>query len=153
MEKKYVVELTAKERRQLEAIVMKGKTLARKIQHARILLKADEGRGGPAWTDERIAQSFDVSVRTVERIRQRLAENGLEDALVRRQPKQPPRGRKLDGKAEAQLIALACSKPPQGRKRWTIRLLADKLVELEIVESLGRETVRQTLKKTNLSLG
>ncbi len=152
MIKKYVVELTVVERRQLQEMVTQGKTLARKIQHARILLKADEGRYGPAWPDERIAQSFDVGVRTVERIRQRLVENGLEDALVRRQRKQPPR-RKLDGKAEAQLIALACSKPPKGRQRWSIRLLAGQLVELEIVDSIGRECVRQTLKKTNLSLG
>ena len=152
MVKKYVVELTEKERSQLQEMVKKGKTLARKIQHARILLKADEGSCGPAWTDEEIAQSFDVGVRTVERIRQRFVENGLEDALLRRQSKQPPR-RKLDGNAEAKLIALACSRPPKGHQRWSIRLLADQLVELKIVDSIGRETVRQTLKKTNLNLG
>ena len=152
MRKRYVVELTTQERCQLEEIVTRGRSSARKIQHARILLKADEGSCGPAWTDEQIAQSFEVAVRTVERIRQRLVENGLEDALVRRQPQRPPR-RKLDGAAEAKLTALACSKPPEGRQRWSIRLLADQLVELKVVDRIGRETVRQTLKKTNLSLG
>jgi hypothetical protein len=152
MQKKYVVELTGEERRQLEELVNKGRSLARKIEHARILLKADQGAQGPGWTDERIAQAYDVSLLTVGRIRQRLVEYGLEDALVRRQHEQASR-RKLDGAAEAKLIALACGPPPQGRRRWTIRLLADKIVELEIVDSLGRETLRKTLKKTNLNLG
>jgi len=150
--KKYVVELSEEERHDLEGLAKKGKAAARKIQHARILLKADQGVQGPGWTDERIAEAYEVSVRTVERIRQRLVEHGLQDALVRRQSEQPSR-RKLDGAAEAQLIALACTPAPEGRRRWTIRLLADRMVELRIVESLGRETVRQTLKKTNSSPG
>ena len=152
MSKKYVVELSEEERKELEWQVKKGKAAARKIQHARILLKADQGAQGPGWTDEQIAQAYEVNVRTAERIRQRLVEHGLDDALVRRQSEQPSR-RKLDGAAEAKLIAMACTPAPEGRKRWTIRLLADRMVELQIVESLGRETTRQTLKKTNLSLG
>ena len=150
--KKYVVELTAAERQQLEELVSKGKALARKIQHAQILLKSDQGERGPGWTDERIGEACGVTVCTVERIRERLVEHGLEDALIRRQSQPAPR-RKLDGAAEARLIALACTPAPEGRRRWTIRLLADKLVELEIVGSLGRETVRQTLKKMSLSRG
>ena len=152
MPKKYVVELSADERRQLEELVSKGKSLARRIEHARILLKADQGPDGPGWSDERIAQAYDVSPLTVGRLRQRLVEHGLEDALVRRQHEQSLR-RKLDGAAEAKVIALACSQPPKGRRRWTIRLLADKVVELEIVDAVGRETLRKTLKKMSLSLG
>ena len=152
MPKKYLVELSAEERTYLEGIVGKGRVLARKRQQAQILLKADEGALGPAWPDERIAEAFGVNVRTVERVRQRLVERGLEDSLVRRLPEQAPRT-KLDGAGEARLIALACSAAPRGRRRWTIRLLADKLVELQVVDSIGRETVRTTLKKTNSSLG
>lgn len=152
MEKKYVVELSAAERSELEEIVSKGKAAARKIQHAQILLKADQGPWGPAWRDQQIAEALDLTVRTVERVRQRLVEHGLEDALVRRQSEQAPR-RKLDGAAEARLIAIACTAAPAGRRRWTIRLLADQMVQLEIVDSLGRETVRQTLKKTKSSPG
>lgn len=152
MEKKYIVELSAEERQQLEGLIRKGKAAARKIQHAQILLKADQGERGPAWTDLQIAEAFGLGVRTVERVRERLVENGLEDALVRRQGRYGAR-RKLDGAAEAQLVKLACSKPPRGHTRWSIRLLAGKLVELEVVESVGRETVRQGLKKTKLSPG
>jgi hypothetical protein len=152
MPKKYLVELSAEERAYLEEIVAKGRVLARKRQQAQVLLKADEGALGPGWPDERIAEAFGVNVRTVERVRQRLVERGLEDSLVRRLPEQAPRT-KLDGAGEARLIALACSAAPQGRRRWTIRLLADKLVELQVVDSIGRETVRTTLKKTNSSLG
>jgi hypothetical protein len=152
MPKKYRVELDAGERRHLEGIAHKGRALARKRVHAPILLKADEGPAGPAWSDERIAEALEVSVRTIERVRQRLVEHGLEDALVRRLPEQPPRT-KLDGAGEAKLIAVACSPAPEGRRRWTIRLLADKLVELNVVDSIGREAVRMALKKTSLSLG
>lgn len=152
MPKKYRVELNVEERRYLEGVAYKGRALARKRVHAQILLKADEGPSGPAWSDERIAEALDVSVRTIERVRERLVEHGLEDSLVRRLPEQPPRT-KLDGAGEAKLIALACGAAPQGRRRWTIRLLADKLVELNVVDAIGRETVRTTLKKTNLSLG
>ena len=153
MHKQYVVELSSEERAQLESLVRQGRALARKIQHAQILLKADSGPHGPSWTDQQIASAYEVGVRTVERIRQRLVEHGLEDALVRRQRQHPPRERKLDGAGEARLIALACSKPPAGRKRWTLRLLADHLVRLEVVDTIGPETVRRVLKKTNLSLG
>ncbi len=152
MEKRYVVELSAEERQQLSDLVRKGKALARRIQHAQILLKVDQSPHGPGWTDQQIAEAYGVTVLTVGRIRQRLAEQGLESALARR-PREPGARRKMDGAAEARLIALACSAPPEGRTRWTIRLLADKLVELEIMEEVGRETVRKTLKKTNLSLG
>jgi len=152
MEKRYVVELTTEERQQLSDLVRKGKALARRIQHAQILLKVDQSPHGPGWTDQQIAEAYGVTVLTVGRIRQRLVEQGLESALAR-QPRGPSAARKIDGAAEAKMIALACSAPPAGRARWTIRLLADKLVELEIVEAVGRETVRKTLKKTNLSLG
>lgn len=151
MQKKYIVELTAEERQQLRELVSKGKAMARKIQHAQILLKADQSRA-VGWTDERIAEAYGVSVLTVGRIRQRLVEHGFEDALVRRQHKRTPRC-KIDGEAEAKMVAIACSPPPKGRRRWTIRLLAEKMIELKIVDSVGRETVRKTLKKTNLSLG
>jgi transposase len=148
--KKYRVHLTNEEREHLEKLVRKGKTHARKLLYARILLKADEN--GPAsWTDERIADAFEVSVATVARERRRYREEGLEVALL---PKKPgrPRRRVLDGRAEAHLIALACSSPPEGRGRWPLRLLADRMVELGYVESLSYETVRRTLKKTNSSL-
>lgn len=153
MGKKYVVELSLEERNELEGLVKKGKAAARKIQHAQILLRADQGAHGPRWTDVSIAGSFDVNVRTVERIRQRLVEHGLGDALEHRAPQLKQPRHKLDGAAEAKLIAIACTPAPEGYRRWTIRLLADKMVELEIVDSLGRETVRQTLKKTRSSLG
>ena len=109
--------------------------------------------GGPAWTDDRIAEAVEVNVATVERVRRRFVEQGLEAALVRKKQDRPSRPRKLDGHGEARLIALACSEPPPGRCDWTLRLLADKLVELDIVESIATETVRQVLKKTNSSRG
>jgi len=152
MRKKYVVELTGEEREFLEGIVNKGKAAARKIKHANVFLKADSGKHGPAWTDARIAEAFDVNVRTVERMRKRLVEHGLDDALVRVKGPCGPR-RKLDGEGEAMLCAIACAKPPEGRVRWSVRLLADRLVELEVVESIGRETVRTTLKKMKLNPG
>ena len=154
MPKKYVVELSADERAQLTAIVSKGRVLAQKRLHAQILLKADQAPGGPAWTDKQIADSIDGSVRTVERVRQRLVEHGLDDALTRRtNPYGSQARRKLDGEGEARLTRIACSEPPPGRERWTIRLLAERLVELEVVDTIGRETVRQALKKTNSSPG
>jgi transposase len=116
--------------------------------HARILLKADEGPGGPAWSDDQIVEAFDVSRSTVERVRTRCVEEGPDAAL---RPRSSPtmRLRKLDGGQEAHLIAVACSPPPEGRKRWTLRLLADKLVELELVDAVSYETVRRTLKRTS----
>jgi transposase len=151
--KKYKVTLTADERQGLLDLIAAGKAAARKLTHARILLKADVADGGPGWTDDRIAQAMEVNVATVERARRRFVEQGLEAALVRKKQDRPSRVRKLDGHAEARLIALACSEPPPGRCDWTLRLLADQLVELDIVASIAAETVRQVLKKTSSSRG
>jgi transposase len=147
--KKYIVTLTADERRALSDLFSAGKASALKLAHARILLKADAAEGGPAWHDDRIAEALEVGVATVERVRQRFVEQGLEAALVRKKQVRPSRQRALDERAEAKLIALACSRPPDGRKAWTMRLLADKLVELEVVPSISDETVRRSLKKAN----
>ena len=147
--KKYIVTLTAEERRALSDLIAVGKAAAQKLTHARILLKADAAEGGPAWPDGRIAEAIEVSTATIERVRQRFVEQGLETALVRKKQARPSRQRALDGRAEARLIALACSPPPDGRKSWTMRLLADKLVELEVVPSASDETVRRSLKKAN----
>jgi transposase len=151
--KKYRVTLTAEERLQLHQLIAADKAAAKKLAHARILLKADAAPGGPAWTDERIAEAFEVNRTTVERLRQRFVEQGLAAALVRKQQDRPSRERKLDGAGEARLVALACSDPPAGRSAWTLQLLADKLVELQVVDSICDETVRQVLKKTNSSRG
>jgi transposase len=147
--KKYKVTLTAEERQDLHDLIATGKAAAKKLTHARILLKADAAPGGPAWTDDRIAEALDVSAATVERVRQRFVEHGLGAALVRKPQDRPSRPRRLDGRAEAHLVALACSKPPEGRTEWTMQLLADKLVELEVVGSISDETVRRTLQKTS----
>src|SRR3954471_16667568 len=144
--KRYRVTLTAAEREALGGMISRGKADARKLSHARVLLHADASEGGPNWTDTRIAEAVRVSVRTIERVRQRFVEDGLEAALL---PKLSPRvyARKLDGEQEAKLVALACSGPPAGKKRWTLRLLAERMVELEVVPELSHESVRQTLKK------
>jgi transposase len=134
-------------------LISGGKASALKLTRARILLKADASSAGPAWTDERIAEAIETSITTVERLRQRFVEQGLEAALSRKPQDRPSRQRKLDGRGEARLIALACSTPPHGRAAWTLRLLADKLVTLEIVDTIAEETVRQVLKKTNSSRG
>jgi len=149
--KKYKVTLTAEERQLLHDLVTTGKAAAKKLAHARMLLKADAAPGGPAWLDQDIADAVEVSVATVERVRQRFVEQGLDAALNRKPRERPGREPKLDGRAEARLIAVACSAPPQGRKEWTMRLLADKLVELEVVDSISDETVRRALKKTRSS--
>ena len=151
--KKYLVTLTAEERQQLQDLIAAGKAAARKLAHARILLKADQAEGGPAWPDGPIAEALEVSVATVERVRQRFVEQGLEAALGRKPQDRPGRPRKLDGAAEARLIALACSPPPAGRDAWTLKLLADQLVELEVVGAVSDETVRRALKKTRSSRG
>jgi len=150
MYKKYVVRLTDQERGRLQTLVRRGRTHARSLLYARILLKADAD-GPERWTDERIAEALEVSTATVARERRRFLEDGLEVALM---PKKPgrPRRRVLDGRAEAHLIALSCSDPPEGRERWSMRLLAQKMVELEHVEALSHESVRRTLKKTRSSL-
>jgi transposase len=149
MYKKYVVRLTEEERTQIERLLRRGKAHARKLLYGRILLKADAS-GPDHWTDERIADAFEVSTATVARERQRYYEDGLEVALM---PKKPgrPRRRVLDGRAEAHLIALSCSDPPEGRERWSMRLLADRMVELGHVDTVSYETVRRTLKKTSSS--
>lgn len=144
--KKYVVRLTEEERAGLDELIRKGKAAARKLTHARILLKADVSSGGPGWRDEAISAALEVSTGTVQRIRQLLVEEGLEAALNPR-PAAQPRPWKLDGVGEAHLIALACSEPPAGQARWTLRLLAEQMVELAYVDSLSYETVRQVLKK------
>ena len=147
MRKKYVVRLTSEERTDLEAMVSKGKVSAYRIKHANILLAADVE--GPAWPDQRIAQAFSCHRGTVENVRRCLVLEGLEAALQRKKQARPSRERKLDGDGEARLIALACGKPPEGRDRWTLKLLGDALVRLEMVDSISDQTVRRTLKKTN----
>jgi transposase len=146
--KRYIVTLTAEERQGLHDLIAAGKAAAKKLAHARILLKADAAEGGPAWPDYRIAEALEVSTATIERVRQRFVEQGLEAALVRKPQERPSRLPTLDGRAEARLIALACSTPPEGRASWTMQLLADKLVELEVVPTVSDETVRRALKKT-----
>jgi transposase len=148
MTKLYRVTLTPPERQDLQQMISQGKANARKLAHARILLQADESHRGPRRTDQEIAQALDTTTRTVERVRERFVEQGLEAALVPARSKRIYT-RKLDGKQEAKLIALACSKPPAGKKRWTLRLLAEQMVELEVIDELSHETVRQTLKKTS----
>jgi transposase len=145
MNKKYIVRLSDEERCQLAELTRQGKATAYKIRHANILLKADVD--GPAWTDGRIAESFSVSVNTVLGVRQRLVEQGLDAALNRKKQAHPSRSPLLDGAGEARLIALRCSAPPAGHARWTLRLLADQAVALEMVEAMSHETVRQVLKK------
>jgi transposase len=153
LQKAHHVTLTPDERGELERMVSAGKAAARKLTHARILLKADESGGGPGWTDERIAGALDVGLSTVWRVRRRFVEEGTEAAIV---PKPSTRvyARKLDGAREARLVKLACSKPPEGRKRWTLALLADRMVVLGHAEGgLSYETVRRVLKKTRPSPG
>ena len=149
--KRYKVTLEADERQHLHDLIAAGQAAARKLTHARILLKADASEGGLHWPDWRIADALEVHVATIERVRQRFAEQGFDAALERKHRDKPARPIKLDGRAEARLIALACSPPPAGRAVWTMQLLADKLVELEVVESISDETVRTTLKKTRSS--
>ncbi len=150
--KKHIVELTTEERANLLELVSKNKANRAKIVNAYILLKADAGEHGEKWTDEKIAEAFNVSVLKVYRTRQRLVEQGL-DCALNRKPASRYKSRKLQGEEEAFLIATCCSEPPQGHARWTLKMLGDKLVQVNYVESISPETVRQTLKKTNLSLG
>jgi transposase len=151
-EVKYVVRLSSEEREALEDLVKIGTGAADKRLRAQIVLKADVGEGGPGWADTRIAEAFEIGLSTVHRLRQRLVEEGLDAALVRRSSRQA-RPLKLDGAKEARLIAIACAKAPEGHARWTMQLLADRLVELQIVDRISDETVRRTLKKTNSSPG
>jgi transposase len=152
MKKKYIVTLVDEERRMLQDMLSRGKAAARKLMHARILLKADAAAGGPAWEDPSIAEALEVARATVERVRKEFVEEGLEAALERRKPRRVY-ARKLDGDGEAHLVALACQEPPEGRSRWTLRLLADRMVQLAYVDQISYQTVRRTLKKTRSSLG
>ncbi len=147
MAKIYVVRFTPGERRGLEAMVRKGRAAACRIRHANILMKADAD--GSAWTDTRIAEAFGCHLRTVENVRKRFVLEGLDAALNRKKQSRPSVARKLDGEKEAKLVAVACSPPPEGRRRWTLRLIADRMVELDIVDSISHETVRQAMKKTS----
>jgi transposase len=150
--KVYKVTLSDEEKSFLTSLTSKGKGAAQKLNHAYILLKADQSENGPGWDDQKISESFNVSVPTVERIRKTFVQEGLEAALHRQAPCRT-RSLKFDGEKEAHLITLACSEPPDGHSRWTLRLLADKMVELNYFDELSYETVRQVLKKTNLNLG
>jgi len=146
---KYAVELTSEERKELSELVSKGKASARKITHARVLLQSDSSADGPSWTDEQISEAFGAHTNTIHGVRRHFVERGLGAALDRKEQDRPSRQHLVDGDLEAHLIALRCGDPPEGAKRWTLRLLADKLVELEIVPSISHETVRQALKKTS----
>jgi transposase len=150
--KKYIVTLTEEERQMLQEMLSRGKTAARKLTHARILLKADAAPGGPDWHDDAIAEALEVGRATIERVRKQFVEEGLDAALERRPPRRQYRC-KLDGEGQAHLVALACQKPPEGRSRWTLQLLADRMVALEYVDQISYQTVRRTLKKTRSSLG
>jgi transposase len=146
--KKYIVCLSREERKSLKSLITSGKGPARIFTRARILLKADVGEGGPGWPDEKIAEALDVTVQTIERVRKQLVEEGMEAVLKRRKYIQKVSRKKFDGDAEAHLIALACSETPDGYSRWSLRLLADRMVELGYVESISHEAVRRVLKKT-----
>ncbi|HEY5521690.1 MAG TPA: helix-turn-helix domain-containing protein [Desulfuromonadaceae bacterium] len=152
MYQKYFVILSEEERSYLEKLVSAGSAPARKLRRARILLKSDGNEGGPNWAYEAICDAFDVNSATVANVRRAFAEGGLDKALNRKKPDREYEHR-LDGNAEAHLIALACSEAPEGYERWTLRLLQERFVKLEIVESVSHETIRTTLKKKKLSLG
>ncbi len=147
MAKKYIVRLSSEERKELEKIVSKGKAAAHKRLHAQVLLKADISEAGSCWTDIQISDAFDITVRTIENIRQRLVQKGLE-AAINRSKRSGTKSTKLDGEQEAYLVALTCSEPPEGQARWSLRLLADQMVELNYVDEVSHETIRRTLKKT-----
>lgn len=150
--KKYVVKLSGKEREHLTALIHHGKHPAQKLMRARILLKSDASDAGAAWSDSQIAAALDTSLATVARTRQQLVEEGFEAVLTRNHSPASARKCVFDGAAEAKLLALACSEPPKGRARWTLRLLEDKVVELNIVDSVSDNTIGRTLKKTHSNL-
>ena len=152
MKPRYRVTLTEQERQELEALTKTAKTNAKRFLYARSLLLCDTGPQGPAWTVADTAEAMGVTSRTIEHLKKRFVEEGLAAALERRQPEKPPRAVTFDGAFEARLIALACSKTPGGRRRWTVRLLAEKAVELKLAQSVSHMTVQRLLKKTNLSL-
>lgn len=150
MQKKYIVRLTDEERKELKNLVKTGTTQAYRIKHANILMAVDGD--GPGWTDEETAAAYGCNRNTVTNVRQRFVEQGLEAAMDRKKQETPSREALLDGEKEARLIAVACSAPPEGRARWTLQLLADKLVALKVVNSISGQTVFRTLKKMSLSL-
>jgi Fe2+ or Zn2+ uptake regulation protein len=152
MNQKYLTKLTAEERQQLEQLLSSGIAPARTLTHARILLKSDCSRQGANWSYGRICEAFDVAPLTVANVRKRFAEEGLAKALNRKKPEREYE-HCLDGEAEAHLIAMVCGKPPEGKDRWTLRLLRKQMVELSYAETVSHETIRTTLKKMNLSLG
>lgn len=147
MVKRYIVNLTEEEKQELQKLVSTGKSAAYKIKNANILLNIDAN--GPGWTDSEAAAAFNCHPNTVVSIRKRFVEEGLEAVLTRKKTANPPRKPVCDGESEAKIIALRCSQPPEGHSRWTLRLLADKIVELEIVPDISHETVRKVLKKTS----
>ena len=152
MPAKYAVRLSPDDRRACAGLIASGTAPARAVAHARVLLKADAGPDGPGWTDARVAEAVEVSPSTIHRVRRAYAAGGL-GAALHRKPAAGRRPRKLDGAQEARLVALACAAPPDGRERWSLRLLADRLVGLEVVDGISPETVRATLKKTTSSPG
>jgi len=150
--KKYKVTLTRKEREQLDVIIKKERVPGRKRIHAEILMRTDESKGQDGWKDTDVAEAYGVGLRTVERIRERFVTEGFEAALQSKAD-QKNRARKFDGTKEAKLVTLACGTPPEGRARWTLQLLADRMVALKYIESISRQTIHNVLKKTNLNLG
>ncbi len=152
MSPRYRVTLTKQERDDLDALTKRGKTHARRFIHARALLLCDAGPYGPAWTVADVAEALGVTTRTIEHLKERFVEDGLEAALERKPREKPPREVIFDGAFEARLIALACSDAPEGYKRWTVRLLADRAIELNLAPSVSHMTVQRVLKKTNLNL-
>jgi len=149
--KRYVVTLSSEEREQLEVLIQTGKHSARKLLRARILLKADASEAGDAWTDDQIAEGLDTSLKTVARVRQQLVEEGVDGVLTPKRSPNSARPRIYDGASEAKLIALACSTPPEGFARWTLQMLEDRVVELNIVARASHNTIGRTLKKTRLA--
>ena len=150
MNKKYIVRLTAEERKELESLVKKGRTQAYRIKHANILLAVDAN--GPNWPDHQAAKAYKCHQNTVVNVRQRFVEQGFEAALERKKQQSPSRKRIIDGESEARLLSIACSKPPEGCAKWTMEMLADELIALKVVDSVSGQTVWRTLKKTNLNL-
>jgi len=149
MPKKYVLKLTHEERSELQQVVQKGQVAGWKIQRAYALLQCDQGPEGPGWTDEQIAEAYGITTRSLESWRKQAVEQGPLSLLERKPRSRPPVAPKLDGDQQAHLTAIACSQPPEGQARWTLRLLAERLVALEIVDTISHETVRRALKKTN----
>jgi hypothetical protein len=152
MKQKYIVKLTETERSQLKELISSGEASARQIRRAYILLKSNSSNDGPNWKYDEICEAYEVSSLTVYNVRKNFVEGGLQRALFRKKPDRVYE-RRLDGEGEAHLIALACSEPPDGYERWSLRLLQDRILRLEIVENISHETIRQTLKKTSSSPG